>query len=281
MTIAPPFDQDPVLAGLAGITHGFFGRRAFPGPVSPDFDMSMTLGTPPETVAANRRRALISLGLGNAGLAIVRQIHSARVVTVTAPFAPDHRPEEDRVAKLRANYAAEAQPEADALVTTRPGLALGILTGDCAPLLFADPKARVIAACHAGRRGAATGIIGNTVAAMVKAGARIDRIRAGIGPSISGANYQLSWETIDQMAAFNPRVAGFAAVPEGRTEPHFDLPGFVLSELERLGIAPPPLPACTYADPTRFFSHRRFTQHGGAQGRQISIIALMPIDNDG
>lgn len=281
MTIAPPFDQEPALADLPGIAHGFFGRRAFPGPVSPDFDMSETLGTPLSTVAANRRRALINLGLGNAGLATVTQVHSARAVTVTAPFRDGQRPEEDRVAKTQAKYAAEARPEADALVTTTPGLALGILTGDCAPVLFADPKARVIAACHAGRRGAAAGILKSTVAAMQALGARTERIRAGIGPTISGANYELSQETIDQMAALNPRVTEFAFTPEGKSGIYFDLPAFVIAELETLGIAAPPKPACTYADPVRFFSHRRYTQHGGVQGRQISIIALMPIDNDG
>lgn len=281
MTIAPPLEQEPRLAELPGIAHAFFGRRAYPGPVSPDFDMSETLGTPLSTVHANRSRALIALGLGNGGLATLTQVHSSKVVTVTAPFAPDHRPEEDRVAKTRGTYAAESRPEADALVTTKPGLALGILTGDCAPLLFADPKARVIAACHAGRRGAAAGIIGNTVEAMIGAGAKLERIRAGIGPTISGANYELSEETIEQMAELNPRIRDFASVPEGKTSPHFDLPGFVRSELQQLGIAPPPAPACTYADPLRYFSHRRFTHTGGVQGRQISIIALMPVDNDG
>lgn len=280
MTISPPLEQDPKLAELAGITHGFFGRRAYPGPVSPDFDMSETLGTPISTVHANRSRALIALGLGNAGLATVTQVHSSRVVTVTAPFAPDHRPETDRVAKTRGHFASEARPEADALVTTKPGLALGILTGDCAPLLFADPKARVIAACHAGRRGAASGIIGNTIDAMIEAGAKRERISAGIGPTISGPNYELSEETIDQMAEINPRIRDFSTVPEGKSSPHFDLPGFVRSELESLGIAPPPAPACTYADPLRYFSHRRFTHTGGVQGRQISIIALMPLGND-
>lgn len=280
MTIAPPFEQDPVLAGMPGIVHGFFGRRAYPGPVSADFDMSETLGTPLATVSANRSRALINLGLGNAALATVTQVHSAKVVTVTAPFARDHRPEEDRVAKSRNGFAPEPRPEADALVTTKPGLALGILTGDCAPLLFAEPKARVVAACHAGRRGAAAGIIERTVEAMVALGAKQSRIRASIGPTISGPNYELSRETIDQMVEINPRIDDFAFVPEGKTSWHFDLPGFVIGELTRLGLAAPPMPACTYADPLHYFSHRRYTHSGGVQGRQISIIALMPIGKD-
>ena len=190
------------------------------------------------------------------------------------------RPEEDRVAKTRTNFATESRPEADALVTTKPGLALGILTGDCAPLLFVEPKARVVAACHAGRRGAASGIIDKTVEAMVAAGAKQSRIHAAIGPTISGENYELSRETIDQMVEINPRIDAFAFIPEGKTSWHFDLPGFVIGELERLDIAPPPLPPCTYADPLNYFSHRRFTHTGGAQGRQISIIALMPIGKD-
>ncbi len=276
MTIAPPFEQALSLATLPGIVHGFFGRRANPGPNAPDFDMSMTLGTPLSIVEANRRRALITLGLGNAGLVTVTQIHSARVVTVDAPFARDHRPEEDRVAKTRTAYSHDAKPEADAIVTGRPGIALGIVTADCAPILFADAEAGVVAACHAGRRGAAAGIIGNTIEAMEKIGAERSRIRAGIGPTISGAKYELSRETIDQMAALNPNIDNYAFTPDGKTGLYFDLPGFVISELERLGVEPPPAPPCSYSDAEKYFSHRRFTHKDGKTGRQISIIAIVP-----
>ncbi len=276
MTIAPPFEQDPTLAAMPGIVHGFFGRRSGRGKESCDFDMSETLGTPIAAVRANRSRALINLGLGNAGLALVTQVHSARVVVTNAPFARDHRPEEDRVSKTTAKYSHGARPEADAIITTKPGLALGILTADCAPVLFADAEAGVVAACHAGRRGAAKGIIGNTVATMLELGATIPNIRAAIGPTICGSVYELSQETIDEMAVFNPAVSDFAYVPDGKTGIHFDLPGFVISEITKLSIPAPPHPKCTYDDPDAYFSHRRFTHTGEPTGRQISMIALMP-----
>lgn len=276
MTFVPPFEQDPTLAAMPGIIHGFFGRHANPAPNAPDFDMSLTLGTPIPIVEANRRRALIALDLGNASLVTVTQVHSARVISVDAPFEHDHRPEENRVVRARASYSPDAKPEADALVTNKPGLALGIVTADCAPILFADPKAGVVAACHAGRRGAAAGIIANTVDAMEKIGAKRSRIRAGVGPCISGARYELSQETIDQMAELNPRIPDFAALHQGGPTLDFDLPSFVLSELERLGIPRPPMPSCTYSDEAAYFSHRRFTHKGGKSGRQISIIAFVP-----
>ncbi len=276
MTIVPPFEKDPTLALLPGIVHGFFGRRANPGPNAPDFDMSLTLGTPIPIVEANRRRALVTLGLGNAGLATVTQVHSARVVTAEAPFDCDRRPEENRIARTHAYFSNGAKPEADAIVTAKSGLAVGVVTADCAPVLFADAEAGVVAACHAGRRGAAAGVVGNTVAAMEKLGASVSNIRAAIGPTISGAKYELSEETIDAMAALNPDIPNFAAPSGNGTGLFFDLPGFVIAEIAKLGIAAPPVPACTYSDAVAYFSHRRFTQEGGATGRQISMIALMP-----
>lgn len=275
MPMVPPIERDPALAALPGIVHGFFGRRANSLPSADEFDMSETLGTPIANVKANRQRARVYLGLGNAGLAVLTQVHSNRVVVANAPFAANGRPEEGRLVTA-SHISCEPRPEADALVTKKIGLALGILTADCAPVLMADAKAGVIAACHAGRRGAATGIVANTVAAMEKLGAKASRIRAALGPTISGTNYELSRETIDQMAAFNPDIEKFAFVPEELTGLHFDLPGFVIAELVKLGIPAPPLPPDTYADPIRYFSHRRYTQMGGRTGRQISIIALVP-----
>lgn len=275
MSIVPPFEQDPSLAALPGVVHGFFGRRANSLPSADEFDMSETLGTPLNLVKANRQRARVYLGLGNAGLAVLTQVHSNRVVVASAPFAANGRPEEDRLITA-SQVSCEPRPEADALVTAKIGLALGILTADCAPVLLADAKARVVAACHAGRRGAAAGIIANTVAAMEKLGAKPSRIRAAIGPTISGTNYELSRATIDEMVELNPDIEKFAFVPEDESDFHFDLPGFVIAELVKLGIPAPPMPPCTYADPVRYFSHRRFTNLGGKSGRQIAIIALVP-----
>jgi hypothetical protein len=107
-------------------------------------------------------------------------------------------------------------------------------------------------------------------------GAKRSRIRAAIGPTISGVNYELSPETVDQMAEINPRIPDFAIPHQGGASLDFDLPGFALSELERLGLPRPPAPPCTYASEEAYFSHRRFTHKGGKTGRQISIIAFVP-----
>ena len=242
MPMVPPIEQDPALAALPGIVHGFFGRRANSLPSADEFDMSETLGTPIANVKANRQRARVYLGLGNAGLAVLTQVHSNRVVVANAPFAANGRPEEGRLVTA-SHISCEPRPEADALVTEKIGLALGILTADCAPVLMADAKAGVIAACHAGRRGAATGIVANTVAAMEKLGAkRIAHPRRHrtdhFGRPITNCRARPStrWRRSIPTSRSSP------SSPRSRTGLHFDLPGFVIAELVKLGIPAPPLP---------------------------------------
>lgn len=187
----------------------------------------------------------------------LRQVHSARVVVLHEP-CPD------------------PPPEADALVTREAGLVLAIVTADCAPVLLADEEAGVVGAAHAGWRGALGGILGETVSAMVRLGARPERIVAAIGPCIAQASYEVDAGLRDRFPA--DAMQWFA--PAARAGHWlFDLPGFVGAELRRAGVdAVYDLRQDTYAQPHRFHSYRRAT-HGGepADGRQVSMIALPPL----
>lgn len=208
-----------------------------------------------EIVAINRARAAAALDVAPDHLVSLHQVHSADVVTVTAP--PSER------------------PRADGMVTNVPGLALAVLTADCQPVLFADVAAGVVGAAHAGWRGARDGVLQATVTAMERLGARRDRITAVIGPTISQAAYEVSPDFagafIDDDRA-NARF--FADGPNGR--PMFDLPAFGLSCLRAAGVAHAEWTRhCTYRDPDRFYSYRRTTHAGEADyGRLLSAIRL-------
>ena len=202
-----------------------------------------------------------SAGLGadqvlpGAALVRVRQVHSATVVT--------------------ACDAWEEPPEADAIVTNRPALALGIVTADCAPVLLADPEARVIGAAHAGWRGALAGVLGNTVAAMETLGASRGSIRAAIVPTIAQASYEVDAAFFDAFCADDEGNAQFFA--PGKPDHHqFDLPAFVTHILEKAGVTTiENLALDTYADPARFYSFRRATHRGEATyGRQGAFICI-------
>lgn len=191
--------------------------------------------------------------LPGAPLVLARQVHSAEVVTVTAPWHGD-------------------PPEADALVTTQRGILIGIVTADCAPVLFADRVAGVVGAAHAGWRGAVGGVLENTVSAMVELGARPDRIVAAIGPTIAQASYEVDSVMRDRFPTDAHRF--FAPGRDGRWQ--FDLPGFVASRLSAAGVgAVEDLAEDTCAQPDRFHSFRRATHRGEPTGgRQTSVIGL-------
>lgn len=193
--------------------------------------------------------------LPGAGLALVKQVHSARVETVDAPVAWD------------------ARVEADALVTATPGLVLGVVTADCAPVLFADRQAGVVGAAHAGWRGAHGGVLEATVRRMEGLGARRGDIAAAIGPTIAQASYEVGWDFTEQ---FEERHQRFFVRAETPGKWRFDLPAYVRARLESLGLAAiEDLAIDTYAHPTRFHSYRRATHRGEpADGRQYSLIAL-------
>lgn len=254
--INPPAEFAPALERIPGVVHGFFGRRRMQSAASgQDLNTSDTFSDPAELADFNRRLALSALGLGAARTARVKQVHSAKVVTLDAPLEPEH--------------------EADGMVTARHGLALLIITADCVPVLFADPVAGVIGACHAGWRGAVDAIVANTVSAMQALGATPDNIVAAIGPAISGANYEIGPEFAENLRTNYPQAAPFVFTPQTAEKEHFDLPAFVTSELQRSGVGSIERSAnCTYANPAHYFSHRHYTHHGGTQGRQLSVICL-------
>jgi len=244
-------------ARLRPLRHGFFGRHggASTG-VYASNNMSFTTGDDSAVVAANRTGVAAALGYDAADLVILRQTHSAIVHVVTG-----HAP-------------ADAVIEADAMVTDRPGLLLGILTADCTPILLADAEAGIIGAVHAGWRGAVDGVIGNAVAAMLALGAHTDRVVAVIGPTISGPNYEVGPQFAAELLAIHPQASNRISLPPGGVE-HFDLPGFVADRLTTTGIgAVDRVGACTYAHPERYFSHRHATHQGIRTGRQVAVIGL-------
>ena len=242
---------------LAGTRHGFFTRR---GGASSGIYAGLNCGPGSsdqrEVVALNRARVAAALEVSPERLLSLRQVHSTKVVIV----GPDAR---------------EARPEADAAVTTRPGLALSILTADCAPVLFLDPVARVIGAAHAGWRGALEGVLEAVLDAMVRLGARPDDVRAAVGPTISQRAYEVGPDFFER---FRSEEAGYERffVPGAGDRMHFDLPGFVLTRLRAAGVAQAAwIGACTYFEPDRFFSYRRTTRAGEPDyGRLISAIRL-------
>jgi YfiH family protein len=252
-----PFEQSRALSAARDVRHGFFGRR---GGVSTgewaSLNVSEASGDKPDYVAENRSLVAATLGFAPRALFNLRQTHSAIVQTITSP--PD----------------TGTHPEGDAIVTDVPGLLLGVLTADCAPVLLADAQAGVVGAFHAGWRGAVDGIGYNTVIAMVALGADPGRILAAIGPTISIANYEVGPEFARNVLAKH-RDAGNRIGPGQSDREHFDLPGFVFDQLHAAGVGlVHDLGICTYAEPKKYFSHRYATHSGTAAGRQIAVIGI-------
>jgi YfiH family protein len=215
-------------------------------------------GDDSELIAENRRRAIAAV-LSDAQLATVHQVHSPTVVYAEQPWPQDER------------------PHADAMVTDRPGLLLGVLTADCAPVLFADEGAGVVGAAHAGWRGAVGGVTDATIEAMERLGARRERIAAVVGPCIAQPSYEVDEgfrSRFEEEDSANHRF--FVPGPAGK--PHFDLPGYVLHRLQSAGIGrAEALDLDTYSDTDRFYSYRRSTHLGEpSYGRQIGMIGLKP-----
>lgn len=254
--------QDEGLAALPGIRHGFFTRN---GGVSEGIYATLNIGAgsddKPENVRENRRRVAAALGVPPQNLLTLYQVHSAHVVTVEAPL-----PEGER-------------PQADGMVTAVPGLALGILTADCVPVLFADPHARVVGACHAGWKGAVAGIVRETVEAMEKLGAKRECITAAIGPCIGQASYEVGPEF---HARFLEEDAGnachFVASPRNPGHWHFDIGGYVCCALQGCGVTSVNVLAKdTCLQENAFYSNRRRNLRGEPDyGRQVSAIMLLP-----
>jgi polyphenol oxidase len=252
-------------AALAGIPHGFLGRR---GGVSTGIHAGLNVGWGSDderaAIAENRRRAVAAV-LPGAALVTVHQVHSPEVVTVTEPW-PDPG----------SSPGQAARPKADALVTDRPDLLLGVLSADCAPVLLADREAGVVGAAHAGWKGALAGVTDATVAAMEALGARRERIAAAIGPCIARASYEVDAEFEANFVVADTFNARF--FKQGR-EGHawFDLEGYVAARLEAAGVGTvEKLGLDTYADEIRFYSYRRATHRGEpGYGRELSVIGLV------
>jgi len=256
--MSAPYTISKVL-DVPDIRHGFFGREG--GRSTGQFasnNMSIALGDNQDVVISNRSSAASQMGdFGMKDLVLFRQVHSTTVVTLT-----------DR-------HDVSVAVEADAMVTNRRDQLLGILTADCAPVLLADPQAGVVGAAHAGWKGAAGGILYATVTAMVALGADPARIRAAIGPTISGPNYEIGPDTARDITALDASAAGHIAIPAGKTREHFDIPGLLTEQLLGTGVGlVSNLDICTYANPARYFSHRYATHQGTGTGRQISVIGL-------
>lgn len=236
--------------------HGFFTRK---GGASSGIFAGLNCGTgssdQAEIVAINRGRVADAMGLGVEALVSVHQVHSPDVVTVTAPLA-------DR-------------PRADAMVTATPGLALAVLTADCQPVLFADAKAGVIGAAHAGWKGARDGVMEATLDAMEALGAQRGQVTAVIGPCISQTAYEVGQEFFESLTDEAPDARRFFVNGNGDRY-LFDLPSYGLWRLREAGVGHADWTRhCTYRDPARFYSYRRTTHAGEADyGRQISVIRL-------
>ncbi len=247
------------LAACGGVRHGFFTRA---GGVSDGLYASLNCGVGSQDdagkVAENRTRVLTALGAEPGRLAAPYQVHSAQAVVAEAPWP-----------------RAEA-PKVDAVVTATPGLAVAVLTADCAPVLLCDSQARVVGAAHAGWRGALTGVLEAAIAAMEGLGARRERIAAAVGPTISQAAYEVGEEFRDRFLAEAAGNERYFSYPQADARPHFDLPAYTADRLRGAGLAQVEVLAlCTYGEPERFFSFRRATHCGEKDyGRQISAILL-------
>lgn len=245
-------------AAARGIRHGFFTRK---GGVSQGLYRGLNTGVgsldDPAHVAENRRRVASWMHVAPNELLTAYQIHSADALVVREPFAGD-------------------RPKCDALVTDRPGLALGVSSADCGPILFADAERRVVGAAHAGWKGALGGVIESTVAAMEGLGAHRSGIVAALGPSIGPVNYEVGPEFVTRFIgadADNERYFRRSETKGGHA--FFDLNAYTVDRLRASGIDAETLGCCTYADEERFFSYRRATHRAEADyGRLISAIVL-------
>ena len=251
--------QDETLAGLEGIQHRFFTRR---GGVSAGLYSSLNCGygsgDNPDNVRENRRRVAATFALDEIDLLTVHQIHSDQVLTVRTE-----------------RWTSPGAPKADALVTDRPGVVLGVLAADCAPVLLADPKAGVIGAAHAGWKGALGGVVEAAIAAMERLGARRDQLHAAIGPCIGRESYEVGPE-FPAPFLVQDRANSIFFRPASRPGHFlFDLAGYLVQRLARADVKANATGHDTLSGTDDFFSYRRNTLDGVRDyGRGLSAIAL-------
>jgi YfiH family protein len=250
--------EAPELVSLPGIRHAFFTRE---GGISEGIYSSLNggLGSSDDRkrVLENRRRIAASLGVALESLVSLHQVHSPDAVIVEALFG-------------------EERPKADGMATRVPGLALAITTADCGPLLFADQEGGVVGAAHAGWRGALTGVIESTLAAMEELGGRRERTTVVLGPTIGQEAYEVGLDFRDRFLAADPANERFFRPGVQPDRAMFDLPAYIGSRALAAGVGSfTSLGLCTYSDEDRFFSYRRTTHRGEPDyGRLISAITL-------
>jgi YfiH family protein len=250
--------ETPSLA-LTGISHAFFTRQ---GGVSTGIYRGLNTGIGSndarEAVLENRARAARHLGTTLDLLATPYQVHGTDAVIVKNVWAPG------------------AGPKADAVVTNCPGVAVGVGAADCGPVLFADADARVVAAAHAGWKGALAGILESTIATMESIGALRENIVAVLGPTISAAAYEVGPEFSARFLAADSANTQFFRPSDRENHSMFDLPAYIVARLEAAGVGKAgALNLCTYCDEARFYSYRRATHRGEADyGRLLSAITL-------
>ena len=256
--------MQPITADLlAGVTHGFFTRE---GGVSGGIYASLNggPGSGDDAAAVAENRGRIARWMRARHLVSLHQVHSADVVRMIGPWDGD-------------------RPRADAMVTDRPGLALGVLTADCAPVLLADAQAGVVGAAHAGWKGALGGVLEATVEAMAGLGAERDRVVAAIGPLISQRAYEVGPEFVERFLDEDRENGRFIAGAQGGGQggptddrAMFDLPGYCLARLRMAGVAAAEWTGhCTYSDERRFYSYRRACHRGESDyGRLVAAIVL-------
>lgn len=260
MSDRPPFEEAPAIKRLSmHVRHGFFGRR---GGVSTGIFRSLNCGLGSQDefakVLENRKRVALALGGAADRLVTLRQIHSAKAVTIDEPF---------EIGKV---------PEADAIVTKRPGLVLGVLGADCAPVLLVDPHAGVIGAAHAGWKGAVAGVIESAVEAMEALGADAGKMTASIGPCLSQTSFEVGPDLVDTVLDASSWAEHLFAAGAGDRQ-QFDLKGYCAGKLARLGVAHiDALADDTLSDPDAYFSYRRAVKTREPDcGRNISAITLV------
>lgn len=246
------------LEALSGIRHGFFTRR---GGVSADIYASLNCGIGSKDdqvlVRENRARVTAALGVAADRLATPYQVHGIEAVVVEKA------------------WETGGGPKADAVVTKRPGIAVGVGTADCGPILLADGKAGVVGAAHAGWRGALAGVAEAAVEAMERLGAHREDMVAVLGPTISQANYEVGGEVVDRFTETAADNGRFFSPAERPGHAMFDLPGYIVARLRAAGVDAVSIGLCTYADAGRFYSYRRATHRGESDyGRLLAAIVL-------
>ena len=247
------------LEALSRVQHGFLTREGgvSKGPYA-SLNCGSANGDDSDCVTENRQRAVLAVDDDASSLCTARQVHGTDAIIVETA------------------WAADQSPQADALITNRPGIALGVTSADCAPVLIADSGAGIIAAVHAGWRGALAGVVDSTVAAMVKLGGNPDRMVAAVGPCIAQQSYEVGAEFPAPFLEQNATNQRFFVPADTETRFRFDLSGYVCSRISKIGVLSiDPLGLDTCADEARFFSYRRARQQSETVfGLGISIISL-------